>query len=62
MLQLRVIGIAPRTGVGKTRHIQARWLWIRDCVQAKTIRIVNVPRAANPADLGTNILEQKRHA
>ena len=29
------IGMCSRTGVGKTRHIQVRWLWIQDAIRDK---------------------------
>ena len=30
------IGMCSRTGVGKTRHIQVRWLWIQDVIGTKS--------------------------
>ena len=31
------IGMCSRTGVGKTRHIQVRWLWIQDANRDKVV-------------------------
>ena len=33
------IGMCSRTGVGKTRHIQVRWLWIQDAIRDKVVRL-----------------------
>ena len=37
-----VIGMCSRTGVGKTRHIQVRWLWIQDAIRDKVVRLKNL--------------------
>ena len=31
------IGSSSRSGVGKTRHIANRWLWVKDAVREKQI-------------------------
>ena len=36
------IGMCSRTGVGKTRHIQVRWLWIQDATRDKIVRLKKV--------------------
>ena len=36
------IGMCSRTGVGKTRHIQVRWLWIQDAIRGKVVRLRKV--------------------
>ena len=55
------IGISARSGVGKVRHIQTRWLWIQDAVREKTILVKKCKGELNVADLGTKPLEPKRH-
>ncbi|CAK0841766.1 unnamed protein product [Prorocentrum cordatum] len=55
------IGISSRSGVGKTRHIATRWLWVQDAVREKQIILKKVPGETNIADLGTKALEPKRH-
>ena len=40
------IGMCSRTGIGKTRHIQVRWLWIQ------------VKGTDNEADMGTKDLDE----
>ena len=55
------IGISSRSGVGKTRHIATRWLWVQDAVREKQIILKKIPGETNVADLGTKALEPKRH-
>ena len=33
------IGMRSRTGVGKTRHVEVRWLWIHDATRDKVVRL-----------------------
>ena len=33
------VGMCSRTGVGKTRHIQVRWLWIQDAIRDKVCKL-----------------------
>ena len=47
------IGMCSRTGVGKTRHIQVRWLWIQDAIRDKVVRLRKVKGTDNEADMGT---------
>ena len=46
------IGISSKSGVGKTRHIATRWLWVQDAVREKQIILKKIPRETNVADLG----------
>ena len=46
------IGMCSRTGVGKTRHIQVRWLWIQDAIRDKAVRLRKVRSTENEADMG----------
>ena len=47
------IGMFSRTGVGKTRHIQIRWLWIQDAIRDKVVRMKKVKGTENEAHTGT---------
>ena len=51
------MGMCSRTGVGKTRHIQVRWLWIQDAIRDKVVRLKKVKSTENVADLGTKDLD-----
>ena len=46
------IGMCSRTGVGKTRRIPVRWLWIQEAVRDKIVRLRKVG-IKNEADMGT---------
>ena len=50
------IGIVHRVGLGRTRHIDVQFLWIQGEVQNKTVKIVKVGTADNPADVLTKNL------
>ena len=52
---------APECGVGKTRHIQVRWLWIQDAIRDKVVRLRKVKGTANEADMGTKDLDRPTH-
>ena len=51
------IGMCSRSGVGKTRHIQIRWLWIQDAIRDKVVRLRKVRGTDNNADMGTKDLD-----
>ena len=55
------IAISSKSGVGKTRHIQTRFLWVQDAVRDKELTIKKTPSETNVADLGTKPLDPKRH-
>ena len=55
------IGMCSRTGVGKTRHIQVRWLWIQDAIRVKVVRFRKVKGTENEADTGTKDLDGPTH-
>ena len=50
------IGIVRRTGLGKMRHLNVRYLWLQDMVKRDEVDVKKVPGAANPADLLTKNL------
>ena len=43
------IRMCSRTGVGKTRHVQVRWLWIQDAIRDKVARLRKVRGTDNEA-------------
>ena len=53
--------MCSRTGVGKTRHIQVRWLWIQDAIRDKVVRLRKVRGTDNEADMGTKDLDGPTH-
>ena len=53
------IGIPPRQGLGKTRHIDVQYLWIQNAVKNKELSISKVPTELNPADLMTKGLKEE---
>ena len=55
------IGMGSRMGVGKTRHIQVRWLWIQDAIRDKVVRLRKVKGTDNEADMGTKDLDGPTH-
>ena len=46
-------GIAGRRGLGKTRHIEVRRLWIQECLESKRIVTKKIPGMNNPSDILT---------
>ena len=50
------IGIARRTGLGKLRHLNVRYLWIQDQVRLDNFELLKVKGTSNPADLLTKHL------
>ena len=54
-------GWCSRTGVGKTRHFQVRWLWIQDAIRDKVVRLRKVKGTENEADMGTKDLDGPTH-
>lgn len=51
-----VKAINERRGLGRTRHIATRYLWVQQRVAAGDFSIVKWPGPENPADLGTKAL------
>ena len=53
------IGIASRTGLGKTRHIAVQLLFIQQELKKGSFRLVKVNGTENPADLLTKHLDEQ---
>ena len=49
------IGISNRLGLGQTRHLSVRHLWVQDKVKRKEITLEKQDGKKNVADLGTKI-------
>ena len=54
---MAAMGMCSRTGVGKTRHIQVRWLWIQDAIRDKVVRL----RKVKGTDMATKDLDGPTH-
>ena len=54
-------GSVCRTGFGKTKHIQVRWLLIQDNIRDKVVRLRKVRGTDNEADMGTKDLDGPTH-
>ena len=52
------IGMCSRTSVGKTKHIQIRWLWIEDAIR---VRLKKVSGTEIVANMGTKYLDGPTH-
>jgi hypothetical protein len=62
-VQLRVhcdssaaIGIANRSGLGRTRHLDVQLLWIQEQVRGGGVRLYKCPGISNPADPLTKVM------
>ena len=49
------IGISNRLGLGPTRHLAVRHLWVQDKVKSKEVKLEKQDGKKNVADLGTKI-------
>jgi hypothetical protein len=45
--------IASRAGLGRTKHVQVKYLWVQEAVRNNTVRIARISGARNPADILT---------
>ena len=53
--------LAFRTGAsGKTRHMDARYLWCQEKVKAGALTFRSVPGEMNPGDISTKVLSENR--
>ena len=42
---------AHRTGVGRLKHLEVRYMWVQEQLARGTYALKKVPRSENPADL-----------
>ena len=50
--------ITDRTGVNRTKHIQTRWLWTQERIQAGDISVAHVRSADNFSDVLTKAMSK----
>ena len=50
------LGTANRRGLGKSQHVQTRFLWIQEKLYNREIELLKVATKANPADVCTKSL------
>ena len=54
------LGMIGRTGVGRVKHLDTRFLWIQKLIHEKRLTVDHVPSADNEADIFTKqLLPQK---
>eukprot|EP00971_Amphidinium_carterae_P297297 5906229-Amphidinium_carterae.1 len=53
------LAISERQGVGRLRHVQAKYLWLQDQVMEGRITVCKIAGVMNPADIGTKYLAQR---
>jgi hypothetical protein len=54
------IGMARRTGLGKTRHVATALLWIQAVIKKGTVKLFKEPGTENVADAGTKYLSSPK--
>ena len=54
--------VIGRTGVGKLRHIETKYLWVQQATRAGRLRTCKVKGTDNPADVGTKYLTKNEMA
>ena len=47
--------ISSRTGIGRVRHLEVRFLWLQDVVRKRIVQILKVRGSENPADVLTKV-------
>ena len=52
-------GMAARRGLGKTRHVEVKYLWLQQAVRHKRVSIVKVAGTYNPSNHLTKPLSKK---
>ena len=52
------IGIVSRRGLGKTMHIEVRYVWIQQSVHKKEVAVKKIGTQDNPADVLTKGLRE----
>jgi hypothetical protein len=48
-------GMASRRGLGRTRHLEVRHLWLQQAVERRIVTLSRVMRTPNPADVLTKL-------
>ena len=47
------IGMMERRGLGSTKHMDTKWMWIQGAIRRKELKLVKVGTHDNPADFMT---------
>ena len=58
------IGMMERRGLGTTKHVDTKWMWIQGAIRRREIQLLKVGTKDNPADLMTKFLikeDAERH-
>jgi hypothetical protein len=50
-----------RSGLGRMKHIELKWLWVQDALQRKRFSLHPIASAENVADLWTKALDRTSH-
>ena len=56
------LAVASRRGLGRLKHVSLRQLWVQQEVAKKTVILLKIEGAKNPADIGTKHLPATRLA
>ena len=51
-------GVTERTGVGKIRHLQTKYLWVQAALKEKRFEILKINVKKNSADVATKYLSK----
>ena len=52
--------LGHRSGVGKVRHMEAKFLWLQSYVKKNEVELGAIAADDNPADVGTKELTEAR--
>ena len=53
------ISLASRRGLGRTRHVATRFLWLQQHVRDRSVTIKKVKGSEKPSDIGTKVVGGK---
>ena len=45
--------VASRTGLGKVRHLEVRYLWVQEALKGGRLQVRQIAWTENPADVAT---------
>ena len=51
-------GMLLRRGVGRVKHLSTKQLWVQGAVESYEIKILQIPRALNCADMWTHVVSR----
>ena len=50
-----------KKGLGRMKHVELRFLFVKDLLKCEKLTLCKVPGTENPADLGTKVLDVNTH-